>query len=280
MKIAGTLRRALRRRGAVMCVALMPLACSTAPAQDRPWSTIGRPATAAEVRAWDIDVGGGFQGLPPGDGSVAQGQAIWEAKCASCHGVFGESNDVFTPIVGGTTRQDIETGRVRSLAIGGAPHRTTMMKLSRLSSLWDYIRRAMPWNAPKSLTTNEVYAVTAYILSLADVVPQDFTLSDRNIRQVQMRLPNRDGMVLHRDMWVTSGRGDVKNTLCMKDCAGEIQLLSAFPDAERNNHGNLAEQNRQVGPVRGIDTTLPPRTTKVGGDHAAPPSRDVATPTK
>jgi cytochrome c len=67
------------------------------------------------VAAWDIDVRPDFKGLPAGSGSVEKGQDIWEAKCASCHGVFGESNEVFSPLVGGTTKEDVKTGRVANL---------------------------------------------------------------------------------------------------------------------------------------------------------------------
>src|SRR5438552_2411857 len=77
--------------------------------------SVGRPATPAEIAAWDIDVRPDFKGLPPGSGSVAEGQKVWDAKCASCHGTFGESNEVFTPLVGGTTTQDVKTGRVAAL---------------------------------------------------------------------------------------------------------------------------------------------------------------------
>jgi cytochrome c len=75
----------------------------------------------AEIHAWDIDVRPDFKGLRPGSGSVAQGEEVWEAKCASCHGSFGESNEVHTPLIGGTTKDDIKTGRVASLAKGDAP---------------------------------------------------------------------------------------------------------------------------------------------------------------
>ena len=68
-----------------------------------PLPAVGRTATPAEIAAWDIDVRPDFKGLPKGSGSVAKGQEVWEAKCASCHGIFGESNEVFTPLVGGTT---------------------------------------------------------------------------------------------------------------------------------------------------------------------------------
>ena len=80
-------------------------------AQTKPWHDLGRDATKAEVKAWDIDVRPDFKGLPKGAGSVALGEQVWEAQCASCHGSFGESNEVFTPIVGGTTKADIERHR-------------------------------------------------------------------------------------------------------------------------------------------------------------------------
>src|SRR3954469_11266033 len=76
---------------------------------------IGRAATPAEIRAWDIDVRKDFAGLPKGAGSVAHGEQIWEAQCAACHGSFGELNQVFNPIVGGTTPDDVKTGIVKSL---------------------------------------------------------------------------------------------------------------------------------------------------------------------
>lgn len=219
------------------------------------WAGLGRVATPDEVRAWDIDVRGDFEGLPPGSGSVADGMVIWEARCASCHGVFGESNQVFTPIVGGTTQADIDAGRVAAMADGSEPQRTTLMKLSRLSALWDYTRRAMPWTAPKSLSVDEVYAVVAYMLNLGDIVDDDFVLSDGNIAQVQARLPNRDGAFFHRPMWDVDGEPDVNGDDCMRDCGTGMDVRSVLPAFARDAHGNLAAQNRVVGPVRGADTT-------------------------
>ena len=211
---------------------------------------VGRPATPAEIKAWDIDVRPDFKGLPPGSGSVAQGEKVWDAKCASCHGTFGESNEVFTPLVGGTTAADIKAGRVKSLVTGDTG-RTTLMKLATISTLWDYINRAMPWNAPKSLTPDEVYAVVAYLLNLGDILPADFVLSDRNIAEVQQRLPNRNGMTRSHGLWDVKGKPDVRNVACMKNCAVDATLASALPDHARGNHGNLAEQQRTVGPTRG-----------------------------
>ena len=223
---------------------------------------IGRPATPKEVAAWDIDVRPDFKGLPAGSGTVAQGQDIWESKCASCHGIFGEANEVFSPLVGGTTADDVKTGRVARLTDPGYPGRTTLMKVPNVSTLWDYINRAMPWNAPKSLKPDEVYAVTAFLLNLGGVLPDDFVLSDKTIAQAQARLPNRNGMNLGHAMWpgkgLTTAKGpDVKAVACMKDCAPEPKVASLLPDFARNNHGNLAQQNRPVGAQVGVDTTQP-----------------------
>ena len=225
-----------------------------------PYPGIGRTATPAEVAAWDIDVRPDFKGLPAGSGTVAQGMVVWESKCASCHGIFGESNEVFSPLVGGTTREDVKSGRVVTLSEPGYPGRSTLMKLSTLSTLWDTIRRAMPWNAPKSLTVAEVYAVTAYLLNLGGVVGENFTLSQFNIAQVQ--LPNRHGKTTDHGLWPGSSLGnggvpDVKAAACMHNCLPAQMVSSFIPDHARNDHGNLAEQNRTVGAQRGLLTAAP-----------------------
>ncbi len=257
-----------------LAAALLACAAAGAFAQAARFPGIGRDATPAEVKAWDIDVRPDFQGLPPGSGSVAKGQQVWDDKCASCHGVFGESNSVFNPLVGGTTRADIERGRVANLARPDYPARTTLMKLPTLSTLWDYINRAMPWNQPKSLTVEEVYAVTAYMLHLGEIVPADFTLSDRNIREVQQRLPNRNGMNTAHAMWpgtelAGARKPDVAGDRCMAGCPVEPKVASLLPPHARNAHGNLAEQNRPVGPQRGMDTAGGTRTVAAAPASAA-----------
>ncbi|MFN5163753.1 MAG: c-type cytochrome [Pseudomonadota bacterium] len=245
--------------------AALVLAAGAALAQAAAFPGIGRAATPKEIAAWDIDVRPDFKGLPKGSGSVARGLEVWEAQCASCHGVFGESNEVFSPIVGGTTKQDMQTGRAARLADPGFPQRTTLMKLSTVSTLWDYIHRAMPWNQPKTLSVDDVYAVTAYILNLGGIVADDFVLSDANIADVQRILPNRNGKTLAHAMWPGAPMGpgmtrtpDVKAVACMTNCPAETTVASFIPDHARNAHGNLAEQNRLVGPQRGADTTRPP----------------------
>lgn len=238
------------------------LTCAAGPSEKFPG--IGRAATPNELKAWDIDVRPDFKGLPKGQGSVRQGETIWDAQCASCHGSFGESSDIFTPIVGGTSTADMRTGRVGSLLPGAnQPQRTTLMKVATLSTLWDYISRAMPWNAPKSLSADEVYAVTAYILHLGNIVPADFALSDANVREVQERLPNRKGMTTAHAMWPGSELGgqvkpDVQGSSCTRDCKKEVTVKSFLPHYARNAHGQLSEQSRLVGPSRGADTSRLP----------------------
>jgi len=242
-----------------VCV-LSLLSAAQVLAQAPKFQNIGRTATEQEVKAWDIDVRPDFKGLPKGQGSVRQGEVVWEAQCASCHGHFGESAEVFTPIAGGTTADDMKTGRVKSLLPGAnQPQRTTVMKLSSLSTLWDYINRAMPWNAPKSLTADEVYASTAYILHLGNVLPADFVLSDTNMRDVQARLPNRSGMTTAHSLWPGTEFGgsikpDVQGSNCMTNCAVQTAVLSSLPEHARDAHGNLAEQSRALGPSRGLET--------------------------
>ncbi|WP_431855412.1 c-type cytochrome [Azospirillum sp.] len=250
-------------------LALALLASAPALAAE-PFPGVGRPATPAEVKAWDIDVGPDFAGLPKGSGSVERGMGVWEDKCASCHGTFAESNSVFTPLVGGTTVEDVKTGHVANLKRPDFPQRTTFMKVATVSTLFDYIRRAMPWNAPKSLSDDEVYAVLAYLLNLAEVVPDDFVLDDQSIRAVQERLPNRNGMTTAHALWPGVGLGternrpDTANTGCMADCKKAVEQVSALPDYAWNAHGNLAQQNRRIGGVRGKQTGPEEAETEAG----------------
>jgi cytochrome c len=163
---------------------------------------------------------------------------------------------------------------VARLTDQGFPGRTTLMKVPTVSTLWDYINRAMPWNAPKSLKPDEVYAVTAFLLNLGGVVPDNFVLSDKTMAEAQARLPNRNGMTTQHGLWpgktpVGTGKPDVKAVACMSNCATEPTVASMLPDFARNAHGNLAEQNRMVGPQHGADTTRPAGTPVVAGTAAA-----------
>ena len=274
------LERAVRSLGAVLMSAGLVLAAGLAQAQTSSYPGLGRAATPKEIAAWDIDVRPDFKGLPQGSGTVAKGMVVWESKCVSCHGVFGESNEVFSPIVGGTTQDDIKTGRVARLNDSSFPGRTTLMKVSNLSTLWDYINRAMPWNAPKTLSTEEVYAVTAYMLNLGGVLPDNFTLSNTNMAEVQALLPNRHGKTTDHALWpggaAAKRKPDVLASACMSRCATEPKVASFIPDFARNAHGNLAEQNRLVGAQRGADTSKLAGAAVVAVVAAAPAAAKAA----
>lgn len=142
---------------------------------------LGRELTPEEVRKVDITVAPDGSGLPPGSGSVAAGAAVYAQKCQSCHGQDGAGKP-----------QDQLTGGVGSLA-SGKPVKTPVSFWPSATTVFDYIRRAMPISAPQSLTNNEVYAVTAYLLSIDGVVSKDAVLDAKSLPQVKM--PNREGFV-------------------------------------------------------------------------------------
>jgi len=151
-----------------------------APAKDGQ-PKFGRVPSAAEVALWDIDVTPDGTGLPPGRGSVAQGRDLYTNNCAGCHGPGGQ---------GGI--KDRLAGGVGSLATA-TPVKTVGSYWPYATTLYDYIRRAMPYQAPGSLTNDEYYALAAYLLNVNGIVPADATLDRESLPKVQM--PNRDGFV-------------------------------------------------------------------------------------
>lgn len=225
----------LARAWALLLLAAVSVSGSAAPAATasvagEPKYGFGKPATKAEIAGWDIDVRPDGAGLPPGRGSVAQGQPIYDEKCASCHGTFGESNS-YMPIAGG----------IGSLGTD-QPIRTTGSKLNYATTLWDYINRAMPFQAPQTLRPDEVYALTAYVLHLNDIVPADAVLDQTSLPKLKM--PNRDGFTTDHGLMRRTGKPDTHNTACMTNCAGQVRLSSEMPEYARDQHGNLAEQTR------------------------------------
>ena len=216
----------LVRLGFAALIASVSIASATA----APKYGFGQPATPEEIAGWDIDVRPDGTGLPAGRGSVAAGQRIYDAKCASCHGTFGESNS-YLQIAGG----------VGSLG-SDQPVRTTGSKLNYATTLWDYINRAMPFEAPKTLTPDEVYALTAYVLNLNDILPADAVLDRDSLPRVKM--PNRGGLTTAHGFMTRAGKPDTRNVACMKDCAAQVWLTSEMPDHARDQHGNAGEQSR------------------------------------
>jgi mono/diheme cytochrome c family protein len=143
---------------------------------------IGTPASPAMIAPWNIDVRGDGVGLPAGEGSVAQGETLYATACTSCHGKDG-TNGALSP--------DLRlAGGIGTLA-SAKPLRTVGSYWPYAPTLFDYIRRAMPFNAPQSLDADQVYAVTAYVLFLNGLVPHDAVLDAKTLAAV--RMPNRDG---------------------------------------------------------------------------------------
>lgn len=173
---------------------------------------LGRPATPAELAAWDIDVRPDGTGLPAGAGTVAEGEVVFTERCASCHGDFGEGRDRWPVLAGGFDTLTAER-----------PVKTIGSYWPYLSTVFDYIRRAMPFGDARSLSDDEVYAITAYLLYLNDVVTdEEFELSRDNFASI--RLPNEDN-------FITDGRADEAHYAadaepCMSDCKpGPVEIV-------------------------------------------------------
>lgn len=164
------------------CAAILASGLNSEPA----WSgaNLGQPASTTEVQAWDISIGPDGVGLPDGNGTADDGAAVYEAKCLSCHGEAG---------AGGENLADALVGGIGTLG-SAKPIKTVGSYWPYATTLFDYIRRAMPFDQPLSLTDDEVYALTAYILWLNDgIVAKDETVNSETLPLIEM--PNRDGFV-------------------------------------------------------------------------------------
>jgi len=158
---------------------------------------IGRSATPAEIAGWSIDIDRDGNNLPPGSGTVTHGREVFDQQCAACHGTRGEGG-VGDRLVGG--QGTLATPK---------PVRTVGSYWPYAPTLFDYIRRAMPQNAPQSLSNDDVYAVSAYVLNLNGLLPADAVLDAKTLPAIKM--PNRR-------MFVGDNRPDVKNPACEVGC--------------------------------------------------------------
>jgi len=142
---------------------------------------LGVPVTAEEIASWDISVGPDGAGLPPGKGTAATGAAVYQAKCLACHGEKGAGKPSDQLVGGQGTLRDANAVRT----VGSYwPYATT---------LFDYVRRAMPYVAPQSLTPDEVYGLAAYVLFLNGIVAENDEMNATTLPKVKM--PNRDNFV-------------------------------------------------------------------------------------
>jgi cytochrome c len=185
---------------------------------------VGRTPLPAEIAAWDIDVRPDGKGLPKGRGTVREGEVIYQERCATCHGEFGEGAGRWPELAGGAGSLTAER-----------PLKTVGSYFAHVSTVFDFVRRAMPFGNAQSLTPDETFAVVAYVLSLNDVVTDEaFELNERNL--ATLHLPNENGfydddrLVAERSFWTTPA--------CMTDCKTEVHItghaavLDVTPDAK------------------------------------------------
>ncbi|MGE0565204.1 MAG: c-type cytochrome [Pseudolabrys sp.] len=191
---------------------------------------IGTAATAEQIAGWDIDVRPDGEGAPPGKGSVKDGEKLYVERCAACHGEFGES-----------------AGRWPQLAQGKGtlashdPVKTVGSYFPYLSSVFDYIRRSMPFGDAQSLTNDELYAIVAYVLNLNDIVDDRFVLSKETWKQVKM--PNQGGF--YDDDREKTEKAFWNPKPCMKDCrppvkiTGRAAVIDVTPDDQARRRGGV-----------------------------------------
>jgi S-disulfanyl-L-cysteine oxidoreductase SoxD len=189
---------------------------------------IGHAATTEQIAGWDIDTRPDGKGAPPGRGSVKDGEKVYMDKCAACHGEFGESAGRWPPVAQG-----------KGTLVSHDPVKTVGSYFPYLSSVFDYIRRAMPFGDAQSLSNDELYAVTAYVLNLNDIVDDKFVLSKETWSQVKM--PNQAGFF--DDDREKAEKAFWNNNPCMKDCRGPVKItgragaIDVTPDEKTQKRG-------------------------------------------
>jgi cytochrome c len=161
-----------------VCISIL----AVAPAALAQTPRLGQPVAPADIAPWDISIGPNGAGLPPGRGTAMQGEAVYVAKCQACHGEKGAGKP-----------NDALVGGIGTLAPDKTPVKTVGSYWPYATTLFDYIRRAMPFPESKSLSADEVYAVSAYILHLNGIVGPNDVLDAQSLPKV--RMPNRDGFV-------------------------------------------------------------------------------------
>ena len=173
---------------------------------------LGVEPTAEEIAGWDIDVQPDGRGLPAGHGTPAQGEAIFLEQCAACHGDFGEGRDRWPVLAGG--RGSLQADR---------PEKTIGSYWESASTVFDYVRRAMPFGNAQSLDSDDIYSITAFLLNMNDVIDDpEFELNRDNFTAIKM--PNADGF--YDDDRETAERAFWRADACMQNCKASVSVIA------------------------------------------------------
>lgn len=229
---------------------------------------LGRAALPEEISAWDVAVLPDGQGLRPGSGDVATGEEVFAANCAMCHGEFAEGLDSWPVLAGGD-------GTLRDVR----PVKTIGSYWPHLSTVYDYIHRSMPFGAAQTLSVDETYAITAFLLYSNGLVEDDFVLSDKNFTEIQ--LPNADGF--YPDDRPESEYPLFSKAACMTDCLPEQKItkraveLNVTPtDPDGKPAGTLPDLHAAAEVVPAEGATKAAEATPEPAEAAAPASEAVA----
>jgi cytochrome c len=195
------------RRAPLAAAVVLALSVSAAVAAPQGPFGYGTPATPDQIAGWDIDARPDGAGLPPGSGSVSKGAEVYAEQCTACHGTFGEGEGRYPKLAGGEgtlthERPEPSVGSYWPFAV----------------TLWDYINRAMPFQAPHSLPADDVYALTAYVLNINNIVPNNFVADRNSLPKVKM--PRQNSFV-----W-QDPRPDTSAIECMKNCSNVRKIES------------------------------------------------------
>lgn len=227
--------------GALLATTSIYAIAQEAPAPSREGGYgLGREALPEEIAAWDIDIRPDGLGLPVGEGDVWTGEELWITNCSACHGDFGEAVGRWPVLSGGFGTLD-----------GEDPVKTVGSYWPYLSTVWDYVHRAMPYGAAQSLSDDDVYAITAYLLYLNNVVEDDFLLSNENFSEIS--LPNEGAFFM--DDRAEVELPEFSEEPCMTDCAESVEItmraavLDVTPETEEDDMVEEAAATEEEAPA-------------------------------
>lgn len=225
---------------------------------------LGRLATPDEVKAWDIDVRPDGQGLPEGKGSVEQGEELFLDNCASCHGDFGEGVGRWPVLSGG--QGSLEDER---------PEKTIGSYWPFASTVFDYINRAMPFGAAQTLEPDEVYAITAYLLNMNDVVDDDFELSHENFTEV--KLENEENFFMD-----DRANGELKEFAaepCMSNCKDKVEITGRAAILDVTPEETAAQKAAEEAKAKEAAPEMPKAEMKVASATTEAEPQEAPAPT-